>query len=228
MIKKKRVLLVGAHPDDIEIMCGGTMSKYQGGVAGLKSVIFAPCLEDPYNEGILEEYKASMTALGVKDIIAHDYPRDILENHVQDVRDILHGLKTSFNPRVVFCHSVNDLHQDHRAVAHACQTIFRDSATIFSGEIMRSTVSFAPNLFISLSYENMISKLRLLDAYKTQLGRAGGAPPKLKSKPNSPRTYTGSRTYFSSEIIEATARFRGCQVATRYAEAFELWGVIDR
>jgi len=228
MLKNKRVLLIGAHPDDIEVMCGGTLNKYKDKTSQVRSIIFAPCLEDPFNEGIINEYQNSMSSVGVYESIHHDYPRDILENHIQDVRDHLHNLKESFDPEVVISPSINDLHQDHRAVASACKTIFRDSATVLNGEIMRSTVHFTPNLYVSLSYEEMVAKLRLLNFYKTQVGRADGPPPKLKVKPTSPRVYTGARSYFPPEIVEAIARYRGCQVSTLYAEAFEIWRMTDR
>lgn len=206
MITDKRVLLVGAHPDDIEVMCGGTLSKYRGKTSQVYSVIFAPCLEDPLNEGILEEYRASMNALEVKEAINHNFPRDILENSIQKIRDLLHDWKRFFKPDFIFCPSINDLHQDHRAVASACKTIFRDSATVLSGEIMRSTVHFTPNLYVILDEKALNDKLKLLELYKTQ----------------------ARRSYFKPEIVKGIAVLRGCQVSTLYAEAFEIWRMTDR
>lgn len=203
---EKRILLVGAHPDDIEISCSGTIAKYQSRTSACKSIIFAPCLEDPLNKGILEEYEKSMKMLGIKEALHHNYPRDILENYIQEIRDLLHNLKQSFNPEVIFCPSLNDLHQDHRAIASACQTIFRDSATVLSYEIVRSTVNFTPNLYVSLSQANMKFKLQLLKNYKTQ----------------------ARRSYFKPEIVKSIAIYRGCQVIVQYAEAFEIWRMTDK
>ncbi len=227
MLKNKNVLLVGGHPDDIEVMCGGTLSKYQEKTSQVNSVIFAPCLEDPHNEGILQEYQNSMSSLGVYEAINHSFTRDILEQHIQEIRDILHHLQKRLQPDVVFCPSINDLHQDHRAVASACQTIFRDSATVLSGEVMRSTVHFTPNLYVALTSDHMASKVKLLSFYKTQIDRVNETP-KLKLEAESPRVYTGSRTYFTPEIVESMARYRGVQVSTLYAEAFEIWRMTDR
>lgn len=206
MLTDKRVLLVGGHPDDIEVMAGGTLSKYQDRTAQVRSIIFAPCLEDPLNQGIINEYQNSMSSVGVYESIHHDFPRDILETHIQAIRDHLHNLKESFDPEVVISPSINDLHQDHRAVAQACRTIYRDTATVLSGEIMRSTVHFTPNLYVVLTHEELVAKLVLLNHYKTQ----------------------ARRSYFTSEIVESMARFRGCQTSTIWAEAFEIWRMTDR
>ena len=63
LFKNKRVLLVAAHPDDIESGCGGTISKYSN-CNEIHSIVFAPCLEDPLNAGILKEFQRAMEMLG--------------------------------------------------------------------------------------------------------------------------------------------------------------------
>ncbi|MCK4827800.1 PIG-L family deacetylase [bacterium] len=206
MFKNKRILLVAGHPDDIEIGCSGTILKYGKFNNTIYSIVFAPCLEDPLNAGILQEHENAMNILDVKKIIKHDFPRDILEQYSQQIRDILYKLKTTFNPNVIFCPSFNDLHQDHRAVASCCFTIFRDTATLLTYELVRSTVHFTPTLYIPLSDEEMRGKQKVLACYKTQ----------------------ERRTYFKPHIFESTAIYRGSQINQRYAEAFEILRMTDR
>lgn len=205
MLKNKRVLLVAAHPDDIESGCGGAVAKY-GAQNDFHSIVFAPCLEDPLNSGILGEFQSAMKTLGVKKTIKHDFHRDVLESRIQDIRNILYDLKMKFDPNVVFCPSIGDLHQDHRAVATSCLTIFRDSATLLMYELVRSTTIFNPNLYVMLSEENIKSKLEALKCYKTQY----------------------RRVYFKPSIFKALARFRGSQINSRFAEAFEIMRMTDR
>jgi LmbE family N-acetylglucosaminyl deacetylase len=200
----KRILLVGPHPDDIEYGCGGTVAKYSRGNE-VSSVIFAPCLEDPLNAGILEEYEKAMRLLGVRKIMKQELPRDKLELHSQEIRNILHDLKIKLDPQVVMCPSVGDLHQDHRIVGDCCLTVFRDTATILAYEITRSTRDFSPTLFVELSNEDMQKKLRALRFYETQ----------------------HRRSYFKPSAFKALAIVRGCQVNTKYAEAFEIKRMID-
>lgn len=205
MLTDKIVLLVGAHPDDIEIGCGGTLSKYRGEMKDLSSVIFAPCLEDPLNRGILDEYHASMKRMGTTASFERRFARDVLEDSIQDIRDILHIHKESDPPDVVFCPSINDLHQDHRAVASACKTIFRDTATVLSYEVVRSTVDFLPNLYVGLGLADILEKQELMALYVTQK----------------------RRTYWNPRITSGVARYRGAQAGVTYAEAFEVWRMID-
>ena len=205
LFKNNKVLLVAAHPDDIESGCAGTIAKYSGRNT-IHSIVFAPCTEDPLNAGVIQEFRGSMKVLGVEKTIEHDFPRQVLEQNSQQIRNILYDLKGKFDPDVVFCPSLNDLHQDHRAIANCCHTIFRDSATLLAYEVVRSTVDFSPNLYISLSDENMKKKLRALRCYKTQY----------------------RRSYFKPSIFEALARLRGSQVNVNFAEAFEIVRMVDK
>jgi len=200
----KKVLLVSPHPDDVECGCGGTIAKHHEDYK-FYSVMFAPCTEDPLNKGILNEFNASMKVLKIKQVGRHDFPRNTLEFDVQKVRDILHSIRVEWKPDVVFCPSLYDLHQDHRVVAEACLTIFRDSATLLAYEIVRSTIDFKPTLFIQLSEKDIATKLEALLCYKTQQ----------------------RRTYFKPNVFRALATFRGSQINSEYAEAFEVLRMIN-
>lgn len=204
-IEGRKSLFVGAHPDDIEHGCGGTISKYNA-KCEMHSIIFAPCLEDPLNAGILKEYKTAMKGLGVKKAVNKNMPRDSMELHSQEIRNTLFGLKREFGPEIVFCPSHSDLHQDHKVVADCCLTIFRDTATILAYEITRSLGSFCPDLFIALSEHDLATKLKALHCYKTQY----------------------RRSYFKPSTFKALAIIRGQQINARYAEAFEVMRMIEK
>lgn len=204
LFEDRKILLVAAHPDDIESGCGGTVAKCEN--CEIQSIVFAPCLEDPLNIGIISEFDSAMKVLGVARAIWEDFPRDILEQHQQEIRDVLHRLKETFDPSIILCPSTNDLHQDHRAIAGCCHTIFRDSATLLNFELIRSSVDFKPNLYVGLSEEQMKQKLKALKCYKTQYRRA----------------------YFKPSIFLGLARSRGSQIDTRYAEAFEVTRMTDK
>jgi len=202
-----KILLVSAHPDDAEVACAGTIFKLKDMFEECRiwSIYFCPCTEDPINDGNLDDWNRAMDVLGVERKIEESFPRNILEESKQDVRDILHKIKLEFKPDLVFCPSLHDLHQDHRTVAECCFTIFRDISTILGYEIPRSAGVFAPNVYVTLDAKYVLGKIKVLEEWKSQ----------FKARPN----------FFVIDKFIATLRHRGIYVNTEYAEAFELiWG----
>jgi len=204
-----RVLLVSPHPDDGEVGCGGTISRLRTPQNEIWEIYFCPCTEDPKNKGHLEDHRRAVEVLGIDKLIEKKFWRHSLELLKQEVRDILYKLKEEFKPDLVLCPTPHDFHQDHKAVAECCMTIFRDSSTILGYEILRSVMSdFRPNLYVTLTHLDVEKKLETIKCYKSQIKH---------------RSY-----YFTPKFIEAQLRVRGAQVKAEWAEAFELlWGRID-
>lgn len=205
-----RILLVSAHPDDAEISCGATIVRIKREYPNvlIRSVYFAPCDEDPKNEGHLEDHRKVIKHLKIDRLQEFKFSRDILENFKQNIRDILFTIREDFQPNFVFCPSPHDFHQDHRTVAECSLTIFRDTSTIFGYEVLRSvTPDFKPNLYIIVSFKDVSMKVKTIKLYKSQ----------LKNRPY----------FFSPEIFAAQLSMRGVQVKSKWAEAYELlWGRI--
>lgn len=204
-----KVLVVEAHPDDGTISAGGTIARLIREGHEVTLVYFCPCTEDPKNEGNLIEHSHACAILGIKEIIPYQYARDgYLENHKQEIRDKLWELKVLYEPDLVLCPSIHEFHQDHRAVADCCMTIFRDTSTILGFEVMRSsTPDFKPNVYVRLTFEDKEKKMKVISVYKSQL--------------------LNRSNFFTEDKFEANMRFRGTQANDNWAEAFELlWGRI--
>lgn len=209
MLNPKRILLVSAHPDDAVIGAGGTIARFkrENPDCVVWSIYFVPCTEDPRNCNVPQEYKACSKVLGIDRDIEYKMPRDgYLENHKQKVRDILWKLRNLFKPDLVLCPSTHDFHQDHKGLAECCQTIFRDTSTIFAYEVMRSVMpTFQPTLYIMLQEEDTSKKWNAIAQYKSQFEIRGNV--------------------FNVECIKANLILRGSQANTTWAECFEvLWG----
>jgi len=199
------ILLVSPHADDSELGCGATISKLRTS-ATVWSVYFAPCTEDPKNVGHLEQHRKAVQLLGIDKLIEHSFPVNILEKYKQEIRDILWKLKEEFHPQLVFCPSLNDFHQDHKAVADCCQTIFRHSI-ILGYESVASCPNFSPNIYVKLSKSDVERKMKAVECYEAQL--------RFRS------------SYFRKDAILAQMKLRGAQLRVKWAEAFELiWGGI--
>lgn len=204
MFSNKRVLLVEAHPDDLVWGCGGTIAKF-GGKNEFRVMTFTTCEEDSLNKGIQQENTKALNLLGVNDILLNGrLGRRTLSLHAQEVRDILHKIKVGYSPEIVFSVSPNDLHQDHSIVGQCCTTIFRES-TLLTYPILRSLGTyFKPTCFVSLSEAQMKMKLKALSQFKTQY----------------------RRPYFKKKIVLSEATYYGAQINTKYAEAFEVMGLM--
>jgi LmbE family N-acetylglucosaminyl deacetylase len=209
MIKLERVLVIEAHPDDATISAGGTIARIRRENPDAQIILTyqCPCLEDPFNDGNLNEHLKNCEILGINRILADDLPRDgYLETHKQEIRNFLHSLKINFNPQLVLCPSIHEFHQDHKTVAECALTIFRDASTILGYEVLRSVnPDFKPNFYVILEQVDVDKKIAGVNCWKSQLKR---------------RPY-----FFSTDIFMAHMRMRGAMAKTKYAEAFELmWG----
>jgi len=200
MLSDKRILLVAPHPDDVEMGCGATIARYHK-FAEMWYLILSPCLEDPRNKDILVEATNAIGCLGLSasNMIAKNLLRRTFHEQRREIRDVLIAARDDVEPDVVFCPSLNDIHQDHSVTAEEALRLFRDRC-IVAYENPRSAIYFQPNLYIKVSAENVRAKVEALMQYKSQF----------------------DRYYFNPDIIRSFLFMRGSQCANQFAEAFEV------
>jgi len=196
----QKLLFVGPHPDDVELGCGGIISRYSKSTK-MTYLILSPCLEDPKNKNILKEAKKAISLLGlpIESLIIENLPRRTFHDQRRNIREILISVREKLNPDIVFCPSIRDVHQDHSVTAEETLRLFRDIGVI-SYEAPRSSLLFEPNLYIGLSDKNLKIKIEALLCYKSQY----------------------DKYYFEPSVIQSFARMRGSQCRVKYAEAFEV------
>ena len=196
----KKLLFIGPHPDDVELGCGGIISRYSKNTQ-MTYLILSPCLEDPKNKNILNEAREAVSVLGLskESLIIENLPRRTFHDQRRNIREILISVREKFNPDIVFCPSIKDVHQDHSVTAEETLRLFRDIGVI-SYEAPRSSLLFEPNLYIGLSDKNLKIKIEALLCYKSQY----------------------DKYYFEPSVIQSFARMRGSQCKLKYAEAFEV------
>jgi len=194
-----RILFIGAHPDDIESGAGGFIARSRG-KNEMMAVVFSNCEEQTGNEGITEEFKDSMQILGIENFKLFDFPNTRLPENEEAMRNALEKIRNSFKPELVVTHNINNTHQDHKAVAEASIRVFRHSS-VFMYEDLKSTPKFVPNVIVPLTNEQLESKLKALECYKTQT----------------------RRYYFDMDYIRSIARVRGKLINRDFGEAFEIY-----
>jgi LmbE family N-acetylglucosaminyl deacetylase len=202
-----KILAVGAHPDDIEMGCGGLIAKALAQNVEVYTAIMSKCEDEMEREdGDLrsKEFEASIKTLGIKNFYIYNYPNRHFPEHEAEIRDTLAELQTEIKPEMILIPSLDDPHQDHKALAYACIRTFRIQETILQYEVLRhGSHSFTPTLFVDIS-DYLDIKLEALKCYKSQFDK---------------------RPYFDLESFKSLARTRGAQSAYPYAEGFKVYKI---
>jgi LmbE family N-acetylglucosaminyl deacetylase len=197
----KRVLALGAHPDDIEIGCGGTILRLVSEVRGLEVLWVVFCATPERGGEARAAARAFLEGVPSAKVVVRDYRDGFLPWSGAAVKDEFEALKRDFSPDLVFTHYRQDRHQDHRLVSDLTWNTWRDHL-ILEYEIPKYDGDFgSPNFFAALPAATLDRKIRLLlEHFPSQRGRA----------------------WFTEDLFRAVARIRGMESAApqAVAEAF--------
>jgi LmbE family N-acetylglucosaminyl deacetylase len=196
-----KVLCIGAHSDDIEIGCGGTILKL---LETYKHASFywvvlssgAGREEEARNSADLVLQQAEMKKVVVKDFKNAFFPYIGLE-----IKEYIEQVKREFSPDLILTHNRKDLHQDHRLVGELTWNAFRDHL-ILEYEIPKYDGDLgSPNAFVHLRESIVRKKVDLI----------------LNNFPSQQ-----DKQWFDRETFQAILRLRGVESnsPTKYAEAF--------
>jgi LmbE family N-acetylglucosaminyl deacetylase len=198
-MKKMNILAVGAHPDDIEFGCGGSLIKYADRGHHLFLLIMTEGGLGAPNKVRRAEQLDAQEILGVRRIVWGNYEDTYLEVN----KDVIHQVENviaEIKPDFIFCHFPDDTHQDHR---HLAQVVI--SATRYIRNVLfyegPTTQNFDPQIFIDIS-DTLARKIRALEAHRSQIEK------------------TNIEDLTICELARSTANFRGTQGRVKYAEAF--------
>jgi LmbE family N-acetylglucosaminyl deacetylase len=195
-----RVLAIGAHPDDIEYGCGGTLYKARktGHEVYLFVVTDGSQSGDP--EGRKKEQEKAAKYLGAEQLIWGGYSDTELAvtrhliNHIDNViKDV--------KPELILVNYPEDTHQDHRVTAECTITAARYIRNVLFYEDFTS-LNFQPDIFVDIK-EYTLHKLQLMRRHVSQVE---------KEYPYE---------FDILESIKAIAPFRGFQGKLKYAEGFK-------
>lgn len=197
----RRLLVLGAHPDDIEIGCGGTLLRLVEQIRPL-SVLWL--VLSGVGERIGEATSSAAAFLGEhpdRRVVVKSFRDGFFPWSGEGIKNVFEELKGVFRPDVIFSHRRDDAHQDHRLVAELTWNTFRDHL-ILEYEIPKYEGDLgAPNLFVPLHEATASRKVDLL----------------MKGFPSQHR-----RRWFEPETFWSVLRLRGLESnsPSRYAEGF--------
>jgi LmbE family N-acetylglucosaminyl deacetylase len=198
-----RILCLGAHCDDIEIGCGGTLLRLLAERPG-STVYWAALTSTPARE---REARACATELltdaADRTIVIKSFRDGYLPFQGPEVKDFFEATKAAVQPDLILTHHRHDRHQDHRMIAEMTWNTFRDHL-IAEFEIPKYEGDLgAPNFFVPLSEATVRRKIALI----------------VRSFPSQ-----AGKQWFRAETFEAVLRLRGieCNAREGFAEAFHV------
>jgi LmbE family N-acetylglucosaminyl deacetylase len=205
-----RVLAIGAHLDDIELACGGTLASAVDKGHAVRMVVLSESDYSNYKgevlrtkEQALAEGRQAAAALGVQDLVVLTNPTKDIPYHSSVVEQIEAQIN-DFGPDLIFTHWSFDTHQAHQGVALSTLSAARRHPSILMYEPIspsgRSYVGFRPQVYVDIT-GTIERKLTSLRAHESQYQKYGDK---------------------WIDAIQARARHRGFEGGCDYAESFEI------
>jgi len=189
------VLCLGAHPDDVEIGCGGTLLE----LAARADTTVATALLTATPERRLEAETATPRFFPGASVTVLDLPDGRLPEYWGAAKQALEDLGHLHQPDLLFAPRIDDAHQDHRLIGQLASTVWRN-ALILHYEIPKWDADLKPPThYVAVSEVNARRKVELLNSsFPSQV----------------------HRDWWDDELFLGLMRLRGIETRSRYAEGF--------
>lgn len=210
----ERILFVGAHCDDIELIGGGLLARacFTGRHVGV--LVFSDhrgIIDDGAAAAARQEFFDNLSWLRSEsgnDIDDHSGEmlpacRGAFESERGALYAAMEALRNDYD--LVVTHVPTDTNQDHQQVAHEAARVFKSHATLLGGEFPNNDLgSFEPQVYVPLAAREVEAKARMVERYRSQ--------------------DFGGRPYINGDVVRSLARLRGSQIREPAAEAFAVIG----
>jgi LmbE family N-acetylglucosaminyl deacetylase len=195
-----KILAIGAHPDDIEVGCSGTLAKYAQSGHDVYRLVMTEGDRGGKRTVRKKEQMKSAKILKPRLLLWGGCEDTSLSLHmnkmVQDIETVLKKISPDF----IFVQYEDDTHQDHRSLAKATisATRYVRNVLFYEGP---TTQNFAPTVFVDIK-DTIDTKFAMLLAHQSQVQK------------------TNIEGLSITDIVRSTAVFRGIQGRVQFAEAF--------
>ena len=200
----KRVLFLGAHPDDIELGCGALLHHIVRHTDVL-CVTLSDNQKNPDLKNVTTEHYESMAVLGVSEekIVLGPFTTRVFQDFRQEILEYFLKLRREFGPDLVFVHSKQDVHQDHLTMTDEALRAFR-GITLLGFDVVRSSYGFFPNFLVEVTEEDVNKKIESLSKYETYR----------------------DRYYFNHELTRSIMVRHGALAERPFAEGFDILRIV--
>jgi LmbE family N-acetylglucosaminyl deacetylase len=121
-----RLLCIGAHSDDLEIGCGGTVMTWLASTRGIEVTWVVLSAEGARASEARRSARALLTRAVAPKVVIATFRDGYLPGQYIDVKSFFEDLKKVVNPDVVLTHWLQDRHQDHRMAADLTWNTWRN------------------------------------------------------------------------------------------------------
>lgn len=194
-----RILCLGAHCDDIEIGCGGSLLRLTESHRNVEVywVVFSGG-----NKRAMEAERSAKLFLqdaSHSTVNVREFRESFFPYQGQEIKECFELLGRKYSPDLIFTHFGRDRHQDHRTVSELTWNTFRDHL-ILEYEIPKYDGDLAsPNCYIELDESTCERKIDyIMECFRSQR----------------------NRPWFTRDTFHALHRLRGIESRSRYAEGF--------
>ena len=205
VLRRNKYLFLGAHPDDIELGAGATIAKATSHGVTCFAGIFSTFKDSQASFNLIEESLSALKILGVNKVNTRffDFPvRNFPDYRQQILQTIIDNYGDDFD--TIFVPSSSDIHQDHAVISKEALRVFKFSS-ILGYELPWNISDDKKNVYNRITQEHLDLKISALEKFDSQR----------------------ERFYMSPSATQVIASFRGLQIKSQYAEAFELYrGII--
>lgn len=226
--RKKKILVIVAHPDDELLGLGATMHKLINEYnCNVRAVILGEGITSRSNERDPEKWSEELKThrlnietarkvIGYESVGIYDFPDNRFDTvALLDIIKVIENEKENFQPEIIFTHHGGDVNIDHQKTFEAVMTATRPMEL----EVVKSIITFetpsgtewiassdprkfSPNLFVEVSKENLNAKINGMECYMFEK-----------------RAYPHPR---SPKALTIFAQYRGNTVGKKFAEAFAV------
>lgn len=202
-----KVLCLGAHSDDIEIGCGGTILRLIDEIPQLQVYWVVFSANGDREEEAKKSAELFLADVTEKKVVTKNFRDGFFPYNGAQIKDYFEELKSQISPDLIFTHYRNDRHQDHRLIEELTWNTFRNHLILeyeipkYDGDLGR------PNYFVRLNEEIATKKIDYLHkVFATQRGKY----------------------WFNEDLFKALMNLRGVEArsSSNYAEGFYAYKLV--
>ncbi len=202
----KRVLFLGAHPDDIELGCGALI-HHIAPLSDVLCVTLSDNQKNPLLTRVVDEAYKSMEILGVpkERVRFGPFTTRVFPEARQEILEYFLRLRADYQPDMIFVHSKQDVHQDHLTMTDEALRAFR-GITVLGFDVVRSSHGFFPHFLVEVTEADVQAKIDALAQYETYR----------------------DKYYFNCELTRSILVRHGALAERQFAEGFDIIRIVGK